>query len=789
MSSSLNKKSPPVQLTVVKPGNSRPAFVGQDALSSDQLATVQNYISRCALQGVCVGALVGSERWDLRPLVIEKGALTLLRFTSPDAAFQKNFSSFQAYLSRVQSIGDLPSTIYFGSSEGQLWVRRRFYRNTLCECEGEIRKESKHDRLQRLSQIVEQVKRLHSYGMFHGHIAPSNIAWYEQNAVLLDYGFASFKASGRETKPSDAPELNSGAFGPHTDLFGLGMLMATLFAEELSPEEERFVDSLLSPNPSLRPTILQMEDFLGYRLRDSRPKQKTKPAVIRLTDPIEIDPAIDLDATQIISPEDLRRLTYKPAEPVSAHTAEHKQSVPGFELPAKLLAGMIMVFLAAYIFAYKMFFSAEVPDLQPVIEAPAELWHSGQPSLMQQVARAAVVQKDRLAQAVIIQDSLAGSQPRQVRGDLIRTVFNPQWEADLSESDRVLALKLALGALIPAELNGTPNLAEAHPAVVFAVLGSLPIDLKLGNTQDITVQRLTTLPAPFGKVFAELKPLGIYSGQDPSIRALCHLLQGKITESAVASYFDKAADDLVTFIKLRALVPLFAEQQELEEAVYLYLFTNSRLFARMMRWFDDEPLADWSKISRSERFLLLVGSMPERPFTFEQFADLLTFPSERIRSSARRELSAKYFSGKMVPLLAVLGGSENQLTRAQTISIVAAFLLTGHQADAFYTRWFSGGPDAGTVLAMLSSRSDAGSKDLFNYKAAEYLHKASWSAPLDVLKRLLAHPEPLARTLVYSRLDVNKPEELQILKTMATGDPSPLLRSFIQKRLSSTVRR
>jgi hypothetical protein len=89
---------------------------------------------------------------------------------------------------------------------------------------------------------------------------------------------------------------------------------------------------------------------------------------------------------------------------------------------------------------------------------------------------------------------------------------------------------------------------------------------------------------------------------------------------------------------------------------------------------------------------------------------------------------------------------------------------------------------------VLLARSNYSSEDIFNLEAASFLRKVEWEAATDMLQLLAQHPEPLARSLAYARLENTNPQQLAILQERLKSEPDPTLKKSIELRVNGTTK-
>jgi hypothetical protein len=758
----------------------KPRVISHDKLNNNQLRYLQEYQRRAQLGGQCVGALVGVEDWDIRPLVVEGGKLTITRFTRPDnTLLDVSINSLQTTLMKLSAYHGVQALIKHGASGNQIWLRRSFYQNTMYDLAGGITGMPAKQRLRRVRELLKTIESLHHNEIFHGHICTSNIAWEGEKPIILDIGMAC-SMSQKSIIEDIAPEIKQGALvNESTDVYGLGMVISSILPRAAFQDENAMIDRMLSEDILSRPTLDQAIDFFidaEHGWHDKQLRAHSKQSFVKVNN--LVDPTIE------------QRVAIKTAPPIDIYEEDLDEEMLASQVEANKAAAGRAFMISAFSVLMLLFvwtYHEQISNLfnssgQRIEGSYEDLWQSGQPSLMQVVAKLAIDDRNRLAQATIIGSALKGQTPVRVKTDLIRFVFDAKWEEKLSEDDRSLALSLALAGI----RDQAPNLnilQKAHPIVLLGIIGTLNVDVQVPALAQVSVERLNQLPNPFNQVFKEISKTKGLTLADTSVRAAAHLVLGDDAESMIVKYFEKSQSDLEMFRYLRALTPIFSMRTGLDTTTYSYLLSKSKIFAQTSRWFDEEPLGKWEEVSRAQKLSILAGGEVKAQLTFERLCDLMKFPNPKVSEVAALELKDRFYGGKLEGLLKFMSSRENRLTRAQTISIMAALPLTGHEADTFYARWFAGNPDAESVNTMLLLRSDVSKSDVFNIQAANYLTSKSFTISIANLKKMVIHPEPLARALAYSRLRKSVPEELELLQSMALAEPDNSLREKIKARL------
>jgi hypothetical protein len=78
-----------------------------------------------------------------------------------------------------------------------------------------------------------------------------------------------------------------------------------------------------------------------------------------------------------------------------------------------------------------------------------------------------------------------------------------------------------------------------------------------------------------------------------------------------------------------------------------------------------------------------------------------------------------------------------------------------------------------------------GEQDPFVFEACGYLsaNLSKFSVPLNVIEDLIIHPEPLARTIGYLKLNPENPDEQQLLIDALRAEPNQKIQLKIRQRL------
>lgn len=756
--------------------------VATENLSVQARRLVERYREIGGHGGILIGAMHGDADWDWRPLLLERGIVHLLRFSDPVlAGVPEKFELFRDVLKNSRSI---PGIVVgdFGSNDQQFWVKRQFFREILSDENALEQAGSLVRSREGFMQVVNCVQQLHRMGIIHGHICADNVAISGRCLELLDVCFYVFSRISLRKVIDVAPELLAGEPASEmTDIYGLGQLAAKLLYGDLSDHEKELLARMVLEDPNQRPSLAE----ISFAFRDDWSEQQP---------PVEIDVPVGGSTVKMAvlhqPVEKVKKASVStPVQPSNVGRVDRSQpSAPPSWSTYFVLLLLLCLGSAGYIlyqryspWLYYRFSGSAVDDA-----AFERFWKSGMPSLMQQVAKAALADDNPAARLVIIRDALESKEADgQVRYGMLRIVFNPEWEGELSADDRRIALSLALADLLgdQFQIPALPSLDKVHPGVILAIAGNLAIEKELGQLKQASLTRMVGLPGRYGAAFDILLRLGVESMAEPAARALSHLLLGSIDERVVRAFFAEDEEPRNLFIKLELVLMLSGEDGKLAQEAYKVLMTRHPLSTQLLQWFQLENIAGWEKVSDRNKLVLISGTLPKQSLQVEQYVDLLKFPRETVRSAAKEWLIQSGLPKTMLATIDFLLSEQSLLTRSQTITLVAALTGKTEQQYKVLSDWLKTGPDPGVLVNLLIIRSNIEPTDPFNVTVARHLSKVGWSGDLSQLKKLTMHSEPLVRALAYSLLSVEKQAELNLLKDMVKVEPDQRLRQQLQERL------
>lgn len=750
-------------------------LLSPESLNDLQREILKNY-SRFFPEGsVCINVMLGSEPWDIRPLLLSAGKVSIARFsmTLSEPQVRAVIAEIEGFLVLSRS----PQTVRQLTGEGRFIMLRPFEPTTLSEDleRGTLSgREALSDVVQQLIRLVSELSRR---SVAHGHISPANLALRHGELMLLD------PVTGFLHQTADAflpPECEGGAVpDPSADLYGLGRMIKILLGDWLTPRQSALVEQLMLSSPRQRPPLVEVAVAFGLQT-ESTPVEsealQAGPVANRVVRPGASE------RNQALRPAGVQQ-SQAPGAPDTPRSTR-SPSVPWVVLAIATVGGLMVLKAQRPELYYDI--AQYVPLLAPEHSAEYESdWASRDRARMAVVARAAVVRREPAAIQAIASDILAGSNPNGVRAALLRVALSDTWRDSLSREDTVAALALGLQSLVPEGIRAIPALESLHPGVLLSIVGSKqPLEqAKLLALQPIDL--LISLPEPFGPLFNQLKGMGVSQIGDPRAGGLARIVTGDISGAAFEAFLGTDTPPPQVLAKIATILPVIAANDAGVVELVSILRDRGGDIATLVAWFEITDLARWSTFPAIDKLRLILNIQPEAPVNTTQWADLLTFPLEGVRSQAVVALTPRLTGASGERLLLTLASPAGALSREQTVALVSALVLPDGSQQPFVTAWFELKPSPDAVLLILLARASADSADVFNLEAARYLRKNQWRASLDVLTLLADHPEPLARVLAYGRLDPTKGDERAVLSRREKKESDPMCLKALRDRLTA----
>jgi hypothetical protein len=408
-------------------------------------------------------------------------------------------------------------------------------------------------------------------------------------------------------------------------------------------------------------------------------------------------------------------------------------------------------------------------------------WNSAIPSRMKVVAKEAVLNSNSKAELVIIESVIKGIDSSAINKVFLEIAFNTEWEHELSKDDRKLALAIGLKNLLEGEKLDLINLEEAHAGVVLATIVNLPVTGDVGDTGRISTRRMSQLPDRYSMAYAELEAAGIKTFASPVARAMSRILSGNTSVTTLLVYLEDEKNDLHNLAKIRALARI--KDKNLGSQLSEVWPQLSGMMNDYARWFDQDKLGIWQNVDSKDRLSMIADLDEEFKADFSQLADLLSFPLANVAYSAQLKLADLPSLAKFKNMFAKLVGAK-ELSREQIIGLVLALADKDvERRDSLVAAWFSSNPRADFIVKLLAATHDL-HEDGFSLEAARYLKDKDWKIQNSELDKLIIHQEFLVRALVYSKLDANDPNQLNLLKNAIKIETDPKLKEQLNLKIN-----
>lgn len=698
---------------------------------------------------VCVNVVLGRDVWDVRPLLLARGNVSLMRLSprldEPRARqLAGDLEGFARLFNQEMKIQLIPG-------KGQFFIIRPFVADTL---QDELEKGlvSGREELERIvRQLIKVVGDLSRRSMAHGHLSPANLAVARGELVLLDPLMGAIQVS---TDPYLPPESSLGVSPePTADLFCLGKMIRTLLGDSVSPRQASVVEQLLLPSPRHRPPLAEVAVAFGIH-EGGTFQSASEPAQLgSRTNSGKLVRSASPGSGARFGVVDIR------SEAIATPRAKR-----GWLLIPVALIGAAYLVKERYPSMYHSL-AIRVPGLvsEHSVEFEAE-WASHQKPRMLVVARSAILRDDPAAINAITADILGGANPEGVRSRMLRVALDELWRDQLSQTDVRSAVALALIQIFPEGARALPDLKTLHPAILLAIAGETQPLNSGKELQAISTDSLTTLPAPFGVLFTELTKLGVTKVGHPAAIGLAAIASGDTRPQAFEGLMTAATDESKARALVSLVVPIVRGSPTAANELFAAIRDRGEQLGTLTSWFALEDLAGWSHVPAMTKLDVALSSATAAELDQAQYADLLKYPVPEARIFAASMLRKKAFTQDAEKLLLTLSSDANALSREQTIALLAALKADPATRGQFVTKWFDLQPNPDTVVLLLVARSHADSADLFNLEAARYLRRNAWRAPFALLELLAKHPEPLARVLAYGKLNPAVAAERDLLK-------------------------
>ena len=735
-------------------------LVSPDALDVERRGLLDQYMALLPPGSVCVNLVLGHEAWDVRPVFLVGGKVRIARLSVE--LDSETLSRASAEIEAFSLLFDKQTEVSIVHEQRRLLVTRPFFECTLQDEieQGSIKNASQLEDISR--KLITVISVLSRRSVVHGHISPANIVVMNNELVLIDPMLGSIQGfiDGYSAPETTHGQLPSGS----ADIFSLGKMLQTLRGDSLSERQDRLLDQLTLSSPKHRASLAEVS--LAFGSSEDLDNQPTP------------------DNTNI----DNARSTIADSSRADAPTSSGLSSLfGGLLLIGGVIAGILYALLLIAPFRYY-----QLAEYLPILATQysqiyEDDWASRERSRMSVVARAAVLRGEPAAISAIMNDISTGENIDSVRGRFLRIAFNEDWKNELSSEDIQVALALGLQRFIPRGAVALPPLESLHPGVLLAILAETDPSSVGKELAAVKLSVFKSLPEPFRSLFAALQASGVKFIEDGRAIGVAAIATGDFSLRAVGSVFPESLEASKTKLLLGALFPLLTANPSLAATVGSLLEKRPDSLGEAIRWFSGVSIADWSKLSSSEKIVLIIGNNPP-VLSYTQWSDLLTFPLPGVRQKAalflKRELEGLGYNES--GLLEVLRAGKSSLNREQVIALLSLLRVDAKSRLPFISAWLQMKPPADFVVLALVARSHASDKDALNIEAARYVREKNWKVSLDVLTLLARHPEPLARMVAYAKLSPTDANMRKLLQKRAQVEDNDSCKKFLETKLSST---
>lgn len=737
-------------------------LVSPNSLSGAEKLVFDNLKGWFPSGAVCVNVMVGGDPWDLRPLLLVDGKVTLYRFSRPLKS--DTLDRLAAELQGFVVVPGWETRTERREGQERLLLVRPFFQSTLADLLKEAPRGPRRHEL--VADLISVARELNHRRLVHGHISPSNITEVGGRLVLLDPRLGAFHNTrdaylAPESVAGEEPDAS-------VDLFGLGCVIDDILGDDATHQQRQVIDRLRLPSPRQRPTLEEVErEFV--RRSGSLSSGTNRPGRVisksRGTTPAPSGKALSAEVGTV---------------------ERSRRSGVSFYLLSFVVIGAVG--LAAVRYASPRLFNDLCGGLAFVARSHNEefdlAWASNEKAQMRIVARAAVLEHDPAAENTIIQDTLSGENRPGVNGQLLRVALNKSWAESLTRRDRQVAIALAVQQLYPDGIKDLPPFESLSPGVLLAVIGQMQPAKGTKEIKAMSIDRLAALPAPIGKTFAQLKSSGTTSLGAPETIALAGMVSGNPPLTTVEAYIGGDSPTPLALSRLAIALPLLTAQEPIATQLLQTIRDRGGELGQVLSWFDIDALGLWAKVRSADKLALLLGELPVTQLTVQHYADLLTFPLVPVRGQSAKKLASDLLKGETEQLFVVLANDQNRLSRDQTVALLSALSLDPSKRGPFIASWYELKPPTEMVLLVLLARSNRDANDLFNLEAARYLRKGTWAATTEMLQIMARHPEPLARSLAYMKLSTREPSQKAVLQQRVSEERDPGLLKALTTKLS-----
>ncbi|MCB0335403.1 MAG: protein kinase family protein [Bdellovibrionales bacterium] len=750
-----------------------------DKFDEQTKAYVARQCSEIPLQGMLMGAIDADALWNVKPLILIDGVMHVVRFSDPQIDPALKAEMLETY-EVSKNLTKRPVLVNSGSCSMGLWVCRRFCQVSIAE-----RLQSKNLGEEMLwyrwmFQLIQQLMHLHRHDCFHGHITPDNVM-IDNDAVYLVDADCSVRSLQQRRQPLCwAPELMiaNTELQRSIDVYGLSLVLEPIAKRLKWKDLFGLVSEMQSAHPNVRPSIDEvMRRFERFCRMTFEENQLEEPSGQQQLDTLQW-----LKGTQTLSADLVRNIQQAVQDQKKPARLDYEK--PLADLAEKASVSKILFVLA--IFAVGLWwFRTSTPESGQGFSTHQyrTLWQSGVRSRMQEVALAAVRDDDEKARMLIVEDTLQGEARPGVQSQFLKFVFGQAWEQDLTQQDRIFALKLGLGPLIGKQVDVARPLEDAHPAIVLATIGGIASGNLPKAVAEISVQVMYGLPQPYRGAFELLNSLGFQTFEYETSHALARLFYRGFNAADFESYVKANSASNGASRLLALAIALFSKDEQFPEAAWRIVSSPDTTFGELVAWFDQNPVVDWKTIPTMTKLYILAGIPWPQGLAFDLVADLLRHPLESVCDLAAQRLHENVLKNDPIETLVFIHTTALKIERADVVLLITALVAPEEMKQALVSKWFSRAPAPELVVGLLGTRSAVSGLDPFSVEAARYLRTKSWQVSLEQLQHLLLHRDPLVRVLAYSRLNPTNPVHRELLTAASKVETNDRILNELKMKL------
>ena len=734
------------------------------------------------------------DEWDTR--IINLSTNVIYRFSYP------SFTKDLARLDKIRKIfsklenDKLSAVMSVGICEQQLWFERKLYHKNNLLSEIYNYENNIFTFLDVIIDILNYVKILWDNEIYHGNISLNNIVLDGNKYILIDPVYA-FVAKNNEfpTLEDDIKSLKSlikkiadekkcNLLEPIIDIINKDNISLAISKVN---EIKRNLYTPLSSGVLIKKGSHQGGDEGNENLGISKGLESN--SLNNVSNDIKSGKIISSSNSNENLNDNINQFLNNSFESNANYHVKHKQNLlrplETKDNSSSTMFLYILIFILLGMIAYYGKDRLKSFGLGSGGEKLAEYeysWNTNQAVLMREVLEQAL-DNDKLAQSVIVNFAFDNSKTSMyVDSVILKTIFNPLWESSLTDDDRYTALRLGLAKLVTYEEKKVPlkTLSELHPSIALAVSGSVNLDATNSQLDAVALDYMSNLSSFYGDSYKKLSLLGVKNLGELSSRALSSILVLGGNEENISGFFvDSITNSIAIRGKLYILLDLL--NQGLVKADMLYLIVNKYFKKPIKEYIDFFNTNDWKGIDKLDVLNFIVGRMPKKQLELLQYIDLLSYPSNEIRQSAANVLkSSKKLNKKVLDYIAQ---GNTKLSREQLYILMSLFLIEGDKQHAVIDKFLSTKPDIVTSLKILLFRNKENNDDLFNFEVSRYLSHQDLKLSEDEIWQLVKHPEPMARAIGYSNLDLKNQKHKKYLEEKRKTETSDLLKVLIAKRL------